>query len=250
MEVDKYCDIRNIIAMPRNRTIQPNFARAPNITRLSRDARLLFILLWTQADDSGRLRLDAERLREELYPLDPDAELLLPGWLDELERQRCIERYEVEGAAYLRVIGWKRLQKVQHPTASGLPAAPHEAHEPHEDRPKSQQRRASGANPHESAFFEEQESLLDEKGEVTSERVLSLLDRALRQSLKSDVHTAPARYIELAGRKAGLWGGRGAPTGRKETVPSAGPSLAELFSPEERGEERAEELGRERGETG
>jgi hypothetical protein len=175
--------------MSRNRSIQPHFPRSPAIGRLSRDARLLFMLLSTQADDSGRLRLDAERMRKELfYPFDSDAVLLLPDWLDELERQRCVERYEVEGVAYLRVIGWRRLQRVQHPTPSVLPAAPHE------DRAISQQRRASEADPHEGAFFEEQEALLSQAGKITSERVLGLLDLAFRKPLASGMHAALALY--------------------------------------------------------
>jgi hypothetical protein len=221
--------------MPRNRTIHPHFPRVPAIGRLSRDARLLFILLWTVADDKGRLRLDAESLVEQLYPFDGDAVQLLPGWLDELERQRCIERYEVEGATFLRIVGWQRLQTIDRPSRSRLPASPsepdpREAREPREESPEMPMRRASKANPLEDAFFEEQEALLSHAGEFTSERVLGFLDLALRKSLASGMHTAPARYIELAGRKAGLWSGRGTSSGRREPRDreSTGPGPAEL----------------------
>ena len=87
--------------MPRLRIIRPNYTQLPAVGRLSREARLLHILLWPVADDAGRLRLDPDQLVEQLYPFDEDASFLLPSWLDELERERCIERYAIDGAAYL-----------------------------------------------------------------------------------------------------------------------------------------------------
>jgi hypothetical protein len=88
--------------MPRIRTIDPHFPRTPSLSRISREGRLFFILLWTLADDSGRLRLDHERLKEQLYPLDDDAPSMFPVWLGELESQRFIEIYRVDDVDYLR----------------------------------------------------------------------------------------------------------------------------------------------------
>ena len=42
--------------MGRIRTIKPEFPQSESMGRVSRDARLTFILLWTMADDAGRLR--------------------------------------------------------------------------------------------------------------------------------------------------------------------------------------------------
>ena len=50
--------------MSRIRTIDPHFPQTASLSRVSREARLFFILLWTFADDAGRLRLDHERLKE------------------------------------------------------------------------------------------------------------------------------------------------------------------------------------------
>lgn len=216
--------------MARLRTIRPNFALSPVTGRISREARLLFILLWPIADDAGRLRLDFEMLREQLFPFDADAPMLLPIWLDELEREGCIERYSTEDAEYLRIPQWKRLQKIQHPSRSRFPGAPHESHETHEDRPERQKNRAFSDDPHEDAFSEEEAALLAEPKEFTQANVLGYLSFALRKSLRQDdARTASARYIELAGRHAGLWGGHGAPVGRKEpSIESLGVPLSKL----------------------
>src|ERR1700738_123776 len=119
--------------MARIRTIQPHFPRSRSMGRVSRDARLLFIQLWLVADDAGRLRLDHEALLEELYPSDAGAAMCLTAWLDELEREKCIERYSVGDEAFLRVAKWRKHQVVHHPARSRLPAAPREAREVREE---------------------------------------------------------------------------------------------------------------------
>ena len=154
--------------MPRIRTLQRHFARSPASSRISREARLFFILLWTEADDCGRLRLDHER-----------------------------------------------------PTRSRLPAIPHEAHE---ESPPMQKRRASKANPHEDDFFFEEVELPGTPGEFPPDRVLNILEIALRKSLSIDAQTVTARYVELAGRN------------ELERVDddNIGPSRVDLLSPPDR----------------
>jgi hypothetical protein len=220
--------------MPRNRTISPTFPRTPAIRQLSREARLFFILLWAVADDSGRLVLDHAELIEQLFPFDNDAPMLLPVWLDELETARCVECYRVEEIEYLRVLSWRKLQTIDRPTRSRLPRGPsepdtREPREPREESPRRPMASASKADPREEPFFSEDgPDLPGTPGEFPPERVLEILEIALRQSLATEKQTATARYIELAGRQAGLWGGHGAPTGKRESGVEHSPSPAEL----------------------
>jgi hypothetical protein len=107
--------------MGRIRTIKPEFPQSESIVRLSRDARLLFIQIWTFVDDSGRARASSRMLASLLYPYDDDAPGLIDGWLDELERQDHIKRYAVEGATYLQVTNWRDHQKIDRPSPSRLP---------------------------------------------------------------------------------------------------------------------------------
>jgi hypothetical protein len=108
--------------MARIRTIKPEFPQSETMGRLSRDARLLFIQLWTIADDEGRARASSRMLASLLYPYDDDARKLIGGWLDELEREQCIRRYEAEGSTYLEIVNWLKHQKIDHPSKSRLPA--------------------------------------------------------------------------------------------------------------------------------
>lgn len=107
--------------MPRIRSIKPEFPQSESMGRVSREARLLFVLLWTVCDDDGRSRAASRMLASLLYPYDDDAPKQIDGWLTELERENCIERYQVEGSTYLQVCKWRNHQRIDHPTASKLP---------------------------------------------------------------------------------------------------------------------------------
>jgi hypothetical protein len=214
----------------RIRTIQPHFPKSRSMGRVSRDARLLFIQLWLVADDTGRLRFDHQTLLDELYPEDSDAALFLTAWLDELEREKCIERYQVNDGAFVRIVKWRKHQIVDRPSGSTCPPAPREAREPREESPRMQKPSASKADAREQAFFLENVELPGTPGEFPPQRVLDILELALRESISSKAQTATARYVELAGRKAGLWGGHGAPAGKKEPAKRS-LSPAELMGP-------------------
>ena len=107
--------------MARIRTIKPEFPQSESIGRIGRDARLLFILLWTIADDDGRTRAASRMLASLLFPYDDDVPALIDTWLAELEREECIRRYEVDGSIYLEVCNWLKHQKIDKPSKSRLP---------------------------------------------------------------------------------------------------------------------------------
>jgi hypothetical protein len=107
--------------MARIRSIKPEFPQSETIGRLSRDARLLFIQLWTFVDDFGKARAASRMLASLLYPYDDDAKDLIDDWLDELERENCLIRYCVEGTHYLQITNWLKHQKIDHPSQSKIP---------------------------------------------------------------------------------------------------------------------------------
>lgn len=107
--------------MGRIRTIKPEFVQSENLGRCSRDARLLFILLFTMVDDHGRGRAASRMLASSLFPYDEDAPGLIDGWLDELESVESIVRYIVDGSVYLEIPKWAQHQKVDRPSASKFP---------------------------------------------------------------------------------------------------------------------------------
>lgn len=107
--------------MARIRTIKPEFPQSEKIGRLSRDARLLFIQLWTVSDDEGRLRGASRMLASLLYPYDDDVPGLIDGWLNELEQEKCIIRYAVDCTSYIQIANWLEHQKIDRPSKSRIP---------------------------------------------------------------------------------------------------------------------------------
>src|SRR4051812_22172926 len=110
--------------MARARMIKPHFMFSRSMRAVSRMARLTFIQLWLVADDAGRVLAHPSALASRLYPGDAEARILLADWLTELEDQHCIERYTVDRMDYLRIVNWRKHQKIYHPTPSRLPARP------------------------------------------------------------------------------------------------------------------------------
>lgn len=115
--------------MARIRTIKPEFPQSESMGRISRDARLLFLELWTICDDSGRARGDSRMLARTLYPYDDgeDGHIKttradVEAWLGELEAVECIVRYRVDGDTYLQICNWLKHQKIDKPSASKIPA--------------------------------------------------------------------------------------------------------------------------------
>lgn len=108
--------------MARIRTVKPEFPISESMGRIGREARLLYVNLWTAVDDEGRTRGSSRMLASLLYPYDDDAPTLIDGWLGELEREGCVRRYEVDGSTYLDLPNWLKHQRIDKPSKSRLPA--------------------------------------------------------------------------------------------------------------------------------
>jgi hypothetical protein len=221
--------------MARIRTIQPDFAQARSMKRVSRDGRLLFIQLWTAADDAGRLRADTPLLLALLYPADSDAAMLLPAWLDELEREGCIRRYAVDGEQYAVIVNWRKYQTIDRAKPSRLPAPSGVATASRSRRDDASKSLEGEENPEQSRLgrevFEDGETMVEAMiegpSEVSEQTVMRALRRILATSEARGSFTPALRCVELMGRRIGLWTDRAA--GKKDAVPDpTSPSLSEL----------------------
>jgi len=117
----------------RIRTIKPEFWESETLGRVSRDARLLFVGLFSCCDDSGRTRASSRLLASRLFPYDDDAGRHLPKWLAELEAQGCVRLYEVSGEHFLEIPKWLSHQKIEKPSPSKLPAFTEDSPKARED---------------------------------------------------------------------------------------------------------------------
>lgn len=118
----------------RIRTIKPEWPQDERRGRISRDARLLELLLRTLADDDGRLRAAPAVLRGALLPFDEDVTLgMVEGWLAELDAEHLVATYIHAGEHFAVLPEWAMEQKIDRPTASRLPSPPATAGRPMTD---------------------------------------------------------------------------------------------------------------------
>lgn len=118
--------------MARIRTIKPSFW--PGTCDMSRDARLLTLVLLSMADDDGRFIATPAAILGYGYPLD---EHVTPAqvnrWLKEVTTPRAGEDipmvilYSHNGFRYGYFPKYRKHQRISHPQASSLPAPPQEA---------------------------------------------------------------------------------------------------------------------------
>jgi hypothetical protein len=200
--------------MARIRSIHPNFAHSPSMRRVSRDARLLFVQLWTIVDDAGRTPAEPDDVAAVLYPGDFDAPRYMQLWLDELEAEGCIERYDVDGIDYLRVIHWHKHQQISHPTQSRLPPSPNEwprdSGIPETSGIRRRRTRKTQEYPsladRSCTFPENAEEKMEDDGPivVTQETVLRDLRRIQRNAEADASHPSALRSVELIARIGGV----------------------------------------------
>lgn len=193
--------------MARIRTIHPDIAQSRSMRRVSRDARLLFKLLLTAADDEGRARARIGLLAMQLFPDDADAPIMLPAWLGELEREGCVKLYTVEDDEFLVIVNWRRWQSICHPTRSKLPAPPN----------FENVSRKSGGGAGKSLECNEEvpnsrnslEEVLggDDDKDLTPKDLKRVLKVVLVESTAKGKYTSALRSIDMMGKTLGMWNG-------------------------------------------
>jgi hypothetical protein len=96
----------------RIRQIKPGYWKNVGLGEVSRDARLLFIGLWSIADCAGRMPDQPKRIKAEIFPYDDLSTEEVDSLLTELatHEESFIQRYESEGKKYIQVSNFKQHQ--------------------------------------------------------------------------------------------------------------------------------------------
>ena len=112
--------MKSTINMARIRTIKPNFWDDTKIGRISRDARLLYIGLWTFSDDIGVVIGDTIWLKSKIFPYDQIQVQQFEKWMNELVTNGfiCLLSYKEERFIYLP--NFTRHQVINKPNTKDL----------------------------------------------------------------------------------------------------------------------------------
>lgn len=111
--------------MARRRMIDPSFWQSENVSRLIITQRLMFIGLFSNADDQGRLKAHPLLIRSAIFPFDVD----MPPErvqvdLNAIAKGNFIILYAVNSKKYLQVKNWWKYQWHKHARPSDCPAPP------------------------------------------------------------------------------------------------------------------------------
>ncbi len=111
--------------MPRIRTLKPELFVSSQVMNVSRDARLLFIGLITQADDDGRGVADPRKLKAVVFPGDEDISRSdIEQMLAALAAQQLITLYASDHGDLYALPSWGKHQKISKYRPSVLPPPP------------------------------------------------------------------------------------------------------------------------------
>lgn len=111
--------------MPRARLIKPEFYDDEKLSRISRDARLVFPALWIFSDDYGVVKGNHEWLLSKIFPYERDIKISqFSCWLAELEVIDCIRPFSVDGESYYYISHFKDHQTINKPSQTRNPTPP------------------------------------------------------------------------------------------------------------------------------
>jgi len=121
--------------MSRQRFIYPEFFESSDVGALPLPCRLLFIGLFTLADDHGRGRASPARLRGAVFPYDLDiTDQDVHSWLGRIRLQNpedpMVRTYTIRGARFYWLPKWVDYQTPKHVKASRLPEFDPEREDP------------------------------------------------------------------------------------------------------------------------
>ncbi len=107
--------------MARQRFIWPSIWKDPVFGRLTDAEQVLFIGLFSIADDEGRLLADPAYIRSELFPYREVSVKKVTALRDAVAA-KCdnVHLYEVEGTTYIALLKWSEYQKPKYPKPSRI----------------------------------------------------------------------------------------------------------------------------------
>lgn len=111
--------------MARKRMIDPEFWKDEKLGECSRDERLLFMGLISNADDEGKGRASVKLLKSEIFPYDEDIKFKdMEKMMSNLMEKKFIIIYVIDSQHFYYLPKFSRHQVINKPTKSKLPELP------------------------------------------------------------------------------------------------------------------------------
>ena len=108
--------------MARKRMIDPNIWQSEDFSKLSTLAKLVFIGLFSLADDEGRGRSNPVYLKSNLFPYEEGIRSAdIDKTLSEISSNMSVIFYSCDGSNYYSLYNWNTWQKIDKPSKSKIP---------------------------------------------------------------------------------------------------------------------------------
>lgn len=108
--------------MARKRMIDPNIWQSEDFSKLSTLAKLVFIGLFSLADDEGRGRSNPVYLKSTLFPYEEGIRSTdIDKTLSEISYNMSVIFYTCDGSSYYSLYNWNTWQKIDKPSQSKIP---------------------------------------------------------------------------------------------------------------------------------
>lgn len=107
--------------MARRRMIDPNFWASEDISKLNHSERLLFIGMFSIADDYGKGRGNLNYLRGIIFPYENLTVKMVENMILHISAYTSVVFYLVNECSYYKFTNWDKWQSVAHPTVSSIP---------------------------------------------------------------------------------------------------------------------------------
>ena len=108
--------------MARKRMIDPNIWQSEDFSRLSTLGKLVFIGLFSLADDEGKGRCNPVYLKSTLFPYEENIRSAdIDKTLSEIGSNMSVVLYSCDGSSYYWLYNWDNWQKIDKPSASKIP---------------------------------------------------------------------------------------------------------------------------------
>ena len=108
--------------MARKRMLDPNIWQSEDFNKLSTLAKLVFIGLFSLADDEGRGRANPTYLKSSLFPYNEDLRSAdIEKTLFEIGSNMSVVFYSCNESKYYELLSWDAFQKIDRPTPSQIP---------------------------------------------------------------------------------------------------------------------------------
>lgn len=108
--------------MARKRMIDPGIWQSEDFSKLSTLAKLVFIGLFSLADDEGKGRCNPVYLKSTLFPYEEGIRSAdIDKTLSEISSNMSVIFYTCDGSSYYSLYNWNTWQKIDRPSESKIP---------------------------------------------------------------------------------------------------------------------------------